>query len=528
MRFAARIFFSFVFVAFFLLLVTAKANAQTVNPPQNLHNYTQNVMIETLASMGCLLAGVDMVDPSKKCLGIADGKIGPVDAKGGAIGAMGNLIAMTFSVPVHTGDYFGYLVSNFGIAKSAYAQGLGFNSLSPLTDIWIAFRNISYLLFVLVFVVIGFAIMFRVHIDPRTVMTIENQIPRIVIGLILVTFSLAIAGFMIDIMWLLSYLVIEIFAGIDPSVRAMVTEFQGKNALEIANNLQIQGLGGSTGYIGIVTNASGAVKDNVSSLVQGLSGTILGDILVTIGATILLTTTKLGLLAQNVLHATGFLGNVLGGLVIGVGTTALALATGNQILGLLGGLIAFIVIAIALLFALFRLWFTLLKTYIFILLNIVLAPFWILTGLIPGSKIGFTGWLRDMAANLMAYPVTLAMFMLAQVFITKFGATQTSGQFVPPLIGNPGQPNAIGSLIGLGMILLTPGVVDLVRKAFQAPESDLSAVAKSLGVGLGVGGIPTSIAQMGYQFHMAGEFGPFKKLRELVGLKGATPPRTGP
>lgn len=478
-------------------------------------------MIEVMSSISCLLAGVDPINPAQKCLGINNGKIGPVDAKEGTIGMMGNLIGMTFNIPLHSGDYLGYLASNFGVAKPAYAKESGFESLAPLTGIWIGFRNVVYILFVLVFVVIGFAIMFRVHIDPRTVMTIENQIPKIIIALIFVTFSLAIAGLLIDLMWVFCYLVIEIFAGIDPTLRSLVTDFQGRNVLEVANNIKLQD---SSGFIGVVINSSGAVKDMVSSFTQGLNGTILGDILVTIGSTILITTTKLGNVVETLSHDTGFLGNVVGGLVTGTAITIGALAFGQQILGVIGGLIALIVISISVLFALFRLWFALIKAYIFILINTVLAPFWIIAGLLPGSKISFSGWLRDMAGNLLAFPATLTLFLLAQVFINKFGATQTSGQFVPPLIGNPGQPNAIGGLIGLGMILIAPGIVEMTRKALQAPETDLSSLGKSVGVGLGIGGIPMSIASMGYQLHMASNFGPFERLTGFLGRK--PPPGT--
>lgn len=523
MNFSARIFSFVLLFLFGSLLFIKPAFAQTVTPPQNLHNYTQNVMIEVASSVTCMITGIDAINPSQKCLGIANGKIGPVDSKGGAIGTMGNLIAMTFNIPLHTGDYFGYLASDFGVAKPAYAQGIGFNSLSPLTDIWVAFRNIVYILFVLVFVIIGFAIMFRVHIDPRTVMTIENQIPKIIIGLILVTLSLAVAGFLIDLMWVLCYLVIQVFAGIDPSVNAVVTSFQGQNALEVANNIHVSGLGGSTGFIGIVTNSSGAVKDIIGNIFSGTGGTIVGDFLTGIFTYLLLTFGKAAPVISGIINLIpgvgGAVGKIIAGLTIGVASSVFS----SQILAWLGGIVAFVVIAVAVLFALFRLWFALLKAYIFILINIVFAPFWIIAGLVPGSKISFTGWLRDMAGNLLAYPATLMMFLLAQVFINKFGTTQTNGQFVPPLIGNPGQPNAIGGLIGLGMILLTPGVVDMARKILQAPEADLSALAKSIGVGMGVGGLPMSTASMGYQLHMASQFGPFKALGERVGLLKAQP-----
>ena len=51
-------------------------------------------------------------------------------------------------------------------------------------------------------------------------MTIQNQIPKIIISLILVTFSFAIAGFLIDLMWVSIYVVINLMSQADPNITA--------------------------------------------------------------------------------------------------------------------------------------------------------------------------------------------------------------------------------------------------------------------------------------------------------------------
>lgn len=442
MRFAARTFVPIFFRAsarklclFFILffLLITPAFAQTVQPV-NLHNYTQNVMIEVMSSMTCLIAGVDPINPSQKCLGIEDGKIGPVETKGGAIGAMGNLIAMTFTPPAHTGQYVNYLAGNFGLSKPAFAQtkddsGIGFQGIFPLLALWTAFRNISYLLFTLIFLVIGFAIMLRVHIDPRTVMTIENQIPKLIIALILVTFSFAVAGFMIDLMYVFIYLVIGIFDTIK-DIPKFDGNIWGYNPLEVANNLRVAGTNG--GITGIATKTSEAVKDISITLFSGLSNVPL------IGAAF----------------------------------------------GFLVGLLMFIIIAIALLFALFRLWFTLLQSYIFIILEVVFAPFWIVAGLLPGSSINFTAWLRSLASDLLVFPTTIGMFLLANIFINSGGIGNKQELFHPPLIGNP-TGSAFPSLIGLGIILITPAIAGMIKSALKVPKVDMSAIGQAGGVGVG-------------------------------------------
>ncbi|PIV01585.1 hypothetical protein COS54_00805, partial [Candidatus Shapirobacteria bacterium CG03_land_8_20_14_0_80_39_12] len=121
----------------------------------------------------------------------------------GALGFSTNLVASLFKPPVSSVEYFADLGSKLGIAKPAYAQGVGFSGLSNLLPLWKAFRDVSYFFFVIIFIVIGLAIMFRVKLDPKTVITVQNALPKMVIALILITFSYAIAGLMIDLIYVL-------------------------------------------------------------------------------------------------------------------------------------------------------------------------------------------------------------------------------------------------------------------------------------------------------------------------------------
>src|SRR5690606_25281628 len=89
--------------------------------------------------------------------------------------------------------------------------GLGFSSLDPILDTWKAFRNVAYLFYVIMFLVIGFMIMFRQKISSQAVVTAQQALPKIIISLIAVTFSYALAGLMIDAMYLIMYLIVGLF-----------------------------------------------------------------------------------------------------------------------------------------------------------------------------------------------------------------------------------------------------------------------------------------------------------------------------
>lgn len=470
--------------------ITSNTNSDVTN---NLHNYTQTIMLEVASGLSCLITGVDPANPNGKCLGFdtKTGKIGYVESGGGAVGAMGNMIAMLYTPPAHTGDYVVNLAQNFGITKSTFARqitfdcrdsasncqspknnnGVGFQGLSPLIKIWETFRNIVYLLFVLVFIVIGVAVMLRVKIDPRTVMTIQNQIPKLIIGIILVTFSFAIAGFLIDLMWVVIYLLYGVFASISTQIPGF--DIYSLNPQAIQGTSPIGAIGGLGGINNIANNGMGSIQSVISSLFDNTTGSviagILGGIVGTAGCSLFLGPFALGC---------GIVTGIIGG------------AIGGSILGLLGGVIAYVIITAALLWALFRIWFTLLMAYIMILIDVVFAPFWILAGLVPGSKLSFSTWIRDMLGNLAAFPAVFIMFLLGKTFMNVFAtpAAMSNGQFVPPLIGNPGDVKSFGALIGIGIILSTPGAVKMMKAAFSAPQIDLSALGQSVSAGAGAPG----------------------------------------
>ena len=537
--------FQIIFLSFiFLFLSSANSVLAQTNPPpstnpdvpNNMHTYTQSVMVEVMAAMTCQLIGIDPVNPSQKCLGIdsASKKIGFVDTSadsasslqagsgqaGGAIGFAGSMIAVLYTPPLHTGDYFSYLAQNFGIAKPAYAA-TGFEGLSPLIKIWSAFRNIVYLLFVIVFIIIGVAIMLRLHIDPRTVMTIENQIPKIIIGLVMVTFSFAIAGFLIDLMYVSIYTTFGIIkdipnvgnlGGLDPA------NLQDVSPMKAVGGLGSPWPGSSGGINGMVNDAA----LSTSGVIKGMLG--LGPLSPIDFVPFLRSLLDLGQLVgiNDLIHiqrnssavsiAIDLVSDIAGanmvfnflhianptiaGFTIPLSAipaipAGIAVSEGTRLVltELLPWLIAYLVIFIAVLWALFRLWFQLIIAYIYILIDVVFAPFWILAGLFPGSSIGFGAWLRDIVANLSAFPVTIAMFLLGKVFMNAFSSSPIppAGSFVPPLIGEAGTPGLLGSLIGIGIILMTPQVVTMMRDFLKAPNLKYTAaIGQAVGAGTGV------------------------------------------
>lgn len=465
MRFPARIVG--VIFAFLLIFFVSKVSfAQTaVNEPNqtpqylapnaspevpsNLHTWTQSVMIEVLSSMVCQLTGVDVVNKNQPCLGINSqtGQIGYEKNTGGLIGLVTTMIGYTYVIPVHAGDYFAAMGSHFGIAKTTYAANIdGVQALSYVQSAWITFRNFAYILFVFIFVLIGLAIMLRIRIDPRTVMTIQNQIPKLIVGIILVTFSFAIAGLLIDFMWIAIYFMINTLHQADANISAVnITAALNTSAPNFVNNSNTVGPDG--GILGVASNVSLQIGGLVSGLLN--SGSQPG-------------------------------GNALDLLTNPIGTVV------GAILGAIAGVLAFFIIAIALLWALLRLWFSLIKAYISILIDVIFAPFWIMAGLVPGvgQSVGIGAWLRDIIANLAVFPAVITMLAIGKLLVDSLsnGAYNGTTSFTPPLIGSQLNGEGLGSLIMLGIILASPSVAESIKKAVKA-----SGTGFGLGKGLGAG-----------------------------------------
>ncbi len=512
MKAVQRILFAIVFLLVFLVFkapVFAQGNIPTTTNYQtrDLNVWSQNVVFEVMSAFSCQLAGVNFSHRDQKCLGFdpKTGKLGFVDNGGGALGLLTGGIAMLYTPPANTGNYVSYLSQNFGISKPTYAQsqGVGFDSINPLIGVWAVFRDISYLLFIFVFIIIGVAIMLRAKIDPRTVMTIQNQIPKLIIGIIMVTLSFAIAGLLIDLMWASTYVVINVIGRANNNISISKTTTQLNNhtlgffdqTLSYGNQDTDQGMGG---LFNLAQKGSGSVQETINSsfgqssppnedsnYAQCNTGDLVCNGLNFVGS--LANNTVQGV--ANVANGTFKLitlqwgdlaSNIFAGVVSGV--------LGYLVSWLIGG-IAFFIIIILLLWNLFKLWLFLLKCYIGILVDIIFAPFWILGGLIPGaSSLGFTGWLKDLLGNLAVFPATVGVFLLAKLFV-DISDTAKAEFFVPPLIGNfAGGIYTLGPLIALGFVLAAPHVAEGVKKSFKEKFSiDLSGAGESIKAAQGMG-----------------------------------------
>lgn len=464
-------FLSLVFPTFAQSIPTNSQVAPSVN--QDQHTFVFTLASDVISSLDCFVIGIDPQGPNYQCLTYnSQTKLYSYDTtqSGGLVGTMLSAIPVMYDIPVHTRDYTRYVASNFGFTQRSYAvtnplgpvggakvgsQGTGFQQLGPLLPFWEAMRNLVYLLYVIAFIAIGVGIMLRTKMDPRTVMSIQNQIPRIVISILLVTFSYAISGILIDAMYVTIYSVYGVASRInvfdnDASRQQFLhtqDDIFGENPLDFANNIfSLVGISVSAGSegSGVVTNLliprewTSSTSDNTP---------VLGGL-------------------RNILSiATGDIINVVKVVVVGF-------------LGLITSAILPFIIGIAILISLFKLWFTLIKAYIIIIINVILSPFWIFLGIFPGSKVNFESWLRQLIAYLLVFPAVVLLFLFAKLLSISFGHGNSDVYFMPPLLGGLSAPQFLSNLVGFGVILIGPILLDQIISILKAPTA--GAISKAV------------------------------------------------
>lgn len=337
-----------------------------------------------------------------------------------AIGNISTGIAIMYAHPPadlaywirDTGQSLGF------IPNQAYAQGIGFNGLAPLLPIWKAFRNIAYALLALAMVVVGFMVMMRKRIDPKTVVTVQNSLPRIVIALILITFSYAIVGLFIDIMYLsIAFLHFIVQANLPDT-------FNPVSPLVRVNYV-------SGGFFDLLLSV-------FSPLLRWYPGEPMRDIVQ---------------------------GDVIEGLIGGIISP-----------GLVAGPLFLVILGLAYLYAFVRILFLLLGSYIQVILAVLTAPIQILADVFPGSN-AFGEWIKNLVANLVVFPLTVFFLMIANV-ITQYIGDETlwTPPLLPqaitlPVVGTVGGTGGIAEvLIVLGIVMTIPNVVNSIKEGMKAKQ----------------------------------------------------------
>lgn len=394
---------------------------------------------------------------------------------GGLVGSLNSWSASLLSAPPASGVYYAYNIWH-KLTGPAYAAGVAFNpnsDMGAIMNIWKVFRDFTYALFALIFLVAGLMIMLRVRVSSQAVMSLSNALPRLVGALVLVTFSYAIAGFMIDLMYLLIGVIMVLL-----KANNLLPSFPVVGAVSFLNH-------GSPILAPTPQSMMGGSMLNLApSFVLGYQaaaemGAIMGAVLSPI-------------------------------LMIGGGVAGASIIGG-------GAIIALIVWSFVMLYLGFKIFFALIKTYISIIVLIIFAPFQILGGVLPGGNGGFSSWFKSLTADLLVFPILVLVLMLG-----GYLATKESSLWYPPFLGTPvlGDMGGLGSYvaghvasaaIALGTLMMIPAIPKQLKRMLGVEGGLFADMTGGLVAGLiaATGPIrkPFQVMQAGVEREMANNFG---------------------
>jgi hypothetical protein len=340
---------------------------------------------------------------------------------------MAQIPKLIFTDKIASGvDEVKYMAGKFSITAPVYAQGLGYDKLNlgTIKYLWIATRNLAYLISTVILIAAGFMVIFRTRISPQVSVTVQMIIPRLVISLVLVTFSYAIVGFVIDMI----YVFIAAILGF---------------------------LYWSQGAIGVtmITDLNTAITQLTGSF--SFVDHFLG-IYIVIAILLLLITV---------------------GLLLFVGISGIWTAAGPIIVALCGAIMGLFMWSV---YVWARILGQLVVAYLSLILLVVAGPLMIILDILPTSKGGFKKWLSCVIGNASVF-ATYSFLAIISSFLFLPGINGPIPGFAPNNNGNPqitstfSLPNFSGGtnqdiilkyLIFMGFMSAIPNIVNAVKNMF--------------------------------------------------------------
>jgi hypothetical protein len=393
---------------------------------------------------------------------------------GSLVYQMTKLAALPYALPPASGiAYTAQSLQQAGFIPQAYAiDGIGFQMIQPFARIWQAFRDITMFILVIVLIAIGFMIMFNYNINPQTQITIQSALPKIILTLIYITFSFAIAGFLIDLMYLSVFFVLELGARILPvtDVGQLYDEFATTSILGSGVFSGIQGFGiYFKAVLGLYQIFPVGIQLAVTMIILWFMRKNAAKIFGTQsdGLTKALVNCKI--------DAGGSLGGVL------VFNIFLC-----QLIGVLLGafladsfaptivyILIFLITVAAIIYLYFRILFLMLGSYTRLILAVLFAPLFIVTEAIPGQS-AFKGWVKMLMGHLIVFPTIVALLLVVRA-ITQIGL-QGNLVLSAPLLFNFDAGESIVAILNGVILYMIPDLTKTVALKFAgAPKFQANA-----------------------------------------------------
>ncbi|HNQ31435.1 MAG TPA: hypothetical protein PKG71_02325 [Candidatus Woesebacteria bacterium] len=403
-------------------------------------------------------------------------------------------------------------LENAGFVPQTYAQGIGFAALTSFQPIWKVFRNIAYLVIVIVIMIVGFMVMFKVGGGGKNAVTLESALPKLVIALLAISMSYALAGLFIDIMYISVALIINLMGPVSGMNAATQTKMIGGVITGGSQDLFFMLMGNIGQSDGNYYNLAGSLYSLVPTYMQRVIDGLLNSFVIgvighwratsnfnanpvypgataTPGNNVRDSLTYIGRALTNVVRRISPIDDLLTSLS-SRGHGALPISTianiAQIILGMIvGSLLGSVLVRTALMFLLilgmvviyFRLFFTLLVNYVEIIISILVAPLALMLEAIPGQN-AFMNWMKSLFVNLSVYPIVLVVVLIARAIMNVSAATVP--MWSPPFIVNITDQTSLQTLVGAVLIYSLPNIIKGYKQKLKP-----ASLTESMGIGVG-------------------------------------------
>lgn len=468
--------------------------------------YTDLIVHNLFHSFSCLAVGHSIIEQpcltyqvTRNSQGVVQSipVLSQINTSGGVLGTTTSLIGMLYTNrPIKTTDYLASVGQDLGIIKKANAQviGSGAQVLNPILRLWQVSRNISYVVLIIIFVLIGLMVMFRSKINPQTVITAQAAIPGMIVGLILITFSYFLAGLVSDMAFIGTNVVGFYFSAVRKQAdqpQNLVQDISTENSLSIFSD-----------FVGIVTRERAHTV--VGTIFDGLDAGTKANLRVVIG---FITAQFFAPLTASIPPPLGLITAVALPLVTGGITAADPAFTLSFLLSFIAGFV--------LLYAMLKLLLRLVTAYLTIIFLTISAPFQFLAAALPGRQGIATGWILSMLGNVLAFPAVLVIFYFVAFILAPlqpgkdFGPlrisniNQSQNNTVIPTIYAASDVDIIDShtfplfggmdlafiriLMAFGALVALPSIPDIVVRAIGKASQAGQMIGQEISSGVGGG-----------------------------------------
>jgi hypothetical protein len=284
----------------------------------------------------------------------------------------------------------------------------GYNYLKDylhLDTVWSVSRNIAYVFFIIIMIIAGFMIMFRKKLPGQVIVSLGNTLPQVILGIVLVTFSFAIVGTVMDAGRFTMGVISNEFANIyqkdaevdAPAEEILTTESVNKMANQAIAKAKKDGL---TDWI---RDKVPLVGDGIAGFLERIGGTVTGigfQSLALFGLNEAIEAWTENDIDIDIV-VPGF--DWIVDLIVEGGEMTVDLGLQLVRVGVIVFLVRNIIILLAALYASFKLFLTMMITYFKLFMNVVFGPIQIALGSLPGNFSMTQQWFKSVIANVLVF-----------------------------------------------------------------------------------------------------------------------------